>query len=76
MPASCSASSLWGEYYDEPVGDPAMLCAHAGLLAFMVTAVSTLLSYEAKLKAFMADIAGEDFGSASSSAAAAAVKGD
>ncbi len=53
-----------------------MLCAHAGLLAFMVTAVSTLLSYEAKLKAFMADIAGEDFGSASSSAAAAAVKGD
>ena len=50
------------------------VCAHAGLLAFMVTALSTLLSYETKLKAFMADIAGEDLRAAGPSTEA--VKGD
>lgn len=53
-----------------------MLCIHAGLVAFLITAVSTLLSYESKLKAFMADIAGEELRASGPSEAVAAVKGD
>jgi len=42
----------------------------------MVTALSTLVSYEAKLKVFMAEIAGEDSRVSGPSAAASLVKGD
>lgn len=37
-----------------------MACCGTGLVAFMVTAISVLVAYESKVKAFMADIAGED----------------
>ena len=72
-------ASYWakgGELSDGLLENNAVLCAHAGLVAFVVTAVSTLLSYENKLKAFMADIAGEDLRASGPSEAAAAVKGD
>ena len=42
----------------------------------MLVAISTLVAYDTKLKAFMADITGEDMQFSSPSAAAPAVKGD
>lgn len=50
--------------------------ADTGIVAFMAMAVSTLLAYEAKLKAFMAEIAGGDPRGSSPASAAALVKGD